>query len=60
VDDLVNCPYCGEELELFIDEGGGGAQDYVEDCQVCCKPMRVTIAVDEEGELRATAARLDA
>jgi hypothetical protein len=59
VDDLISCPYCGEECELFLDEGGGGSQDYIEDCQVCCKPMRITVAVDENGDLRAHAARLD-
>jgi hypothetical protein len=58
VDGLIQCPYCGEEIELFLDEGGG-AQVYVEDCQVCCKPMQITVAAGDEGELSATAARLD-
>jgi len=59
VDGLVQCPYCGEEIELFVDEGGGAHQEYVEDCQVCCRPMRVIVAVDEEGELQLSVARLD-
>ena len=59
MDDLVGCPYCGEEIEIAIDEGGGLMQTYVEDCQVCCRPMQVLIAADEEGELRATVQRLD-
>jgi Cysteine-rich CPXCG len=59
LDCIVFCPYCGEEIELYLDEGGGSAQDYVEDCQVCCKPMRVRVFADEEGALTAEAARLD-
>lgn len=59
MDILIECPYCGEELELLIDEGGGAAQDYIEDCHVCCKPMRVRVALDEDGEYSASAGRLD-
>ena len=29
------CPYCGEPIELVLDVSGG-AQDYTEDCSVCC------------------------
>ena len=34
---IVMCPYCGEPNEIGIDAGGGAYQDYVEDCQVCCR-----------------------
>lgn len=44
----VYCPACGEPLELAID-ASAGAQQYVEDCQVCCRPLVVTVAVDDEG-----------
>jgi ribosomal protein L24E len=33
----VTCPYCGEEIELAVDPGGGSLQEYVEDCEVCCR-----------------------
>ena len=59
MDQLISCPYCGEEIELFLDQGGGASQDYIEDCQVCCKPMRINVAVDGEGDLSAQASRLD-
>ena len=39
-----SCPYCGEPIELLIDTSAG-AQAYVEDCAVCCQPMRVDVAV---------------
>jgi cysteine-rich CPXCG protein len=43
------CPYCGEENEIALDPGSGTDQDYVEDCQVCCQPWRVTVHYDETG-----------
>src|SRR2546425_12624851 len=38
---VVVCPHCGEANELGLDPGGGPLQEYVEDCQVCCRPWRV-------------------
>ncbi len=38
----VLCPYCGESVELLIDTTLPH-QQYVEDCEVCCRPMVVTI-----------------
>src|SRR2546430_6519999 len=37
----VTCPHCGETMTITLDPGGGRAQEYVEDCQVCCRPWRV-------------------
>ncbi len=41
--ETVDCPYCGEPTLLAIDVSAG-AQRYVEDCQVCCRPMTVTVS----------------
>lgn len=43
------CPYCGEVVELAIDPGGGMRQEYVEDCEVCCRPLQLTVTWDEDG-----------
>jgi len=43
-----HCPYCGEPIELLID-ASAGAQQYVEDCAVCCQPMRVEAVPDFAG-----------
>ena len=53
------CPYCGEPLSLWIDEGGGQHQNYVEDCAVCCRPMQVHVAVNEDGDAYASVQRED-
>ena len=47
------CPYCGESVDLDIDEGGGSRQSYVEDCSVCCRPWQVTVMQDRNGEWSA-------
>jgi len=32
------CAGCGEWNLTAVDESAGRRQNYVEDCQVCCKP----------------------
>jgi hypothetical protein len=44
----VGCPYCGEVLQVLIDHQDIG-QEYIEDCQVCCKPIVFSVRVDELG-----------
>jgi cysteine-rich CPXCG protein len=46
----VHCPYCGEPLELLVDASEDG-QRYIEDCQVCCRPINVTVTVDGAGDI---------
>jgi hypothetical protein len=45
----VLCPYCGEINEIALDPGGGRNQEYVEDCQVCCRPWRVFVSYLPDG-----------
>ena len=47
---LYECPYCGEEVETTVDLSAGD-QTYIEDCQVCCRPWRVMVAYNEEGDV---------
>ena len=47
----ISCPFCGERITLVVDTSAG-SQSYVEDCQVCCQPMQITIEADD-GELQA-------
>lgn len=44
----LRCPHCGEPLETFPDPGGGADQQYVEDCAVCCRPLRLHARYDPE------------
>ena len=44
----VQCPYCGESIELQVDVPAG-EQAYVEDCSVCCRPIEVRVAAHGGG-----------
>ena len=44
---VVTCPYCGEEVETTLDLSGGD-QTYIEDCQVCCRPILFILQVHGE------------
>jgi hypothetical protein len=47
---VVSCPYCGESVEIVLDPGSGNDQEYVEDCEVCCRPWRVRVRYDRFGD----------
>jgi hypothetical protein len=49
------CPHCGEHIELAVDPGGGAVQQYIEDCEVCCRPLQLTVRWDESGAAHADA-----
>jgi Cysteine-rich CPXCG len=55
----VYCPYCNESVEIAIDPGGGSAQEYVEDCEVCCQPWTVTVRYSEDGSAAVSIVPLD-
>ena len=55
----VICPYCGEPNLTRLDLTAG-PQSYVEDCQVCCQPMQVSVSVADDGTLEGVGAeRID-
>lgn len=54
-DAMVECPYCGEGIELHITSADEG-RVRAEDCRVCSRPISVFVHV-EEGELEVTASR---
>ena len=41
------CAGCGEWNDTVVDESGGSRQQYVEDCQVCCKPNLLDVRWDQ-------------
>jgi hypothetical protein len=44
------CPYCGEIIKVLIDPSDSD-QQYIEDCQVCCKPINFIVSESVNGEL---------
>jgi len=56
---VVVCPYCGEANEIALDPDGGAFQDYIEDCQVCCRPWRLRVTYSPGGVAEITADAMD-
>lgn len=54
----ISCPYCGENIELLIDDSATD-QDYFEDCSVCCRPIRIQLNVDFKGDCQMLVLRDD-
>lgn len=52
----IACPWCGERLDVRVDVTAGD-RDYVDDCEVCCRPMELTVETDEQGGLAALGVR---
>jgi hypothetical protein len=46
----TTCPHCWEVIALTLDLSAGD-QVYIEDCPVCCHPMRIRVRA-EDGELQ--------
>ncbi len=44
----IQCPYCGEWIALLVDDSAGD-QQYIEDCQVCCRPIDIAVTIDADG-----------
>ncbi|XQF91327.1 CPXCG motif-containing cysteine-rich protein [Pseudoalteromonas espejiana] len=43
----MSCPYCGESIEVLLDAADIDEQ-YIEDCQVCCKPISFVVFEDDD------------
>lgn len=46
----LQCPWCGEPYGSMLDLTDA-SRSYIEDCQVCCRPIEVRLEVSERGEL---------
>jgi transcription elongation factor Elf1 len=38
------CPYCGQHISVVLDTSVR-SQVYVEDCEVCCRPIRIRYVI---------------
>ena len=50
----ISCPYCGELISVLIDDSYPD-QQYIEDCQVCCRPIVLDVATDADGDVAVRA-----
>lgn len=56
---VVRCPYCSAAVEIALDPGSGATQDYIEDCEVCCQPWRVSVQYGSDGHAEVEVVALE-
>jgi len=44
------CPWCLAPITIVADSSAG-EQTYVEDCEVCCRPLSIRLRVGDDGEV---------
>ena len=49
----TSCPYCGEPITVLIDDSVP-EQQYIEDCEVCCRPIEFLVSIAVDGGLTVT------
>lgn len=45
LEQFTNCPFCNAEISFLLDPSVS-IQEYVEDCEVCCRPLEVSVQFD--------------
>ncbi len=45
-----DCPYCSELISISIDPSTRN-DTYIEDCQVCCRPIVFHLSADPDGNI---------
>jgi hypothetical protein len=54
---FFKCPYCREPISMLLD-ASAGAQTYIEDCEVCCRPIQISYEVDQDQIQQFNAGRI--
>jgi uncharacterized Zn finger protein len=49
-EESVRCPYCGENIMVLVDRSVP-QQNYIEDCQVCCRPINFNVTILADGSV---------
>jgi hypothetical protein len=44
---FFECPYCCERISMVLDVSVN-AQTYIEDCEVCCRPIELRYTVRDD------------
>jgi len=49
VSESIHCPFCGQAFEVLVDTSVA-SQQFTTDCEVCCRPIDITVEC-EPGEI---------
>ncbi|MDZ7828383.1 MAG: CPXCG motif-containing cysteine-rich protein [Halofilum sp. (in: g-proteobacteria)] len=54
----VECPCCGARFTALVDASEGDCE-YIQDCEICCRPLRFTLRTDATGAVELRVRRED-
>ncbi len=54
-DNTIMCPYCGESFTIVVDCSISD-QRYIEDCEVCCRPIEIHASISDSDDVQLTVA----
>ncbi len=46
IEHFFTCPYCRQEISFVLDLSVA-EQNYIEDCEVCCRPIQIFYAAED-------------
>jgi transcription elongation factor Elf1 len=44
---FFQCPYCWEQISMLVDTSQNH-QSYIEDCEICCNPIQLTVVSENQ------------
>jgi len=55
---FFQCPYCWQTISMVIDTSISN-QKYIEDCEVCCNPIEITIKLEDSSLIAFNAKNIE-
>lgn len=55
---FFTCPYCWERISIILDPSEKESS-YIEDCEVCCRPIEITFRFDGEDLVHFEARKIE-
>ena len=46
IEHFFDCPYCWQQISMLLDSSY--SQTYIEDCEVCCNPIEITVQFEDQ------------
>ncbi len=57
---FFTCPYCWEQISMILEsDEEEGSTSYIEDCEVCCRPIELNFKLDGELALYFNARKME-
>jgi len=55
---FFTCPYCWERISMILDSSEESS-DYIEDCEVCCRPIELIFSFSGDDLISFEAIRME-